>query len=361
MSINNIPTDSIDPTDPINPIDPTYPIDPSNNPADFMEPMDPTDPPINPIFTDFMNSNLSTDPNLPKPTTYCGTIAIIGRPNVGKSTLLNRLLGQKISITCRKPQTTRHQILGIKTVGNIQSLYVDTPGMHKTSTRAINKYMNRAAKSVMFDVDVVLFLIDSDKWTPEEDFILTQIQQLTGPVILVINKSDTVRHKTELLPWIEKLSKKHNFAAIVPISAKHGHHVENLEKVIHGYLPEAPFEFPENQVTNKSLSFLSSEIIREKLMRALGDELPYDITVEIEHIKDELGTMFDIAAIIYIERPSQKPIIIGKQGEKLKEIGRQSRMDLEALFKRKVFLRLWVKVKSGWADDDKLLQSLGYD
>ncbi len=298
--------------------------------------------------------------------TLCGTVAIIGRPNVGKSTLLNKILGQKISITCRKPQTTRHQILGIKTENNIQTVYVDTPGMHKTSTRAINRYMNRTARRMIFDVDVVIFLIDADKWTPEEDFILSEIKNAECPVILAINKSDTVRHKLELLPWIKTLSEKHNFTAIIPISGKHGHHLEDLEKIIHQNLPKQIFMFPEDQITDRSNKFLASEIIREKLMRFLGDELPYDITVEMDHMKEiekerGKGTMMDIAATIYVERPSQKPIIIGKEGEKLKEIGKQARLDLQVLFEKKIFLTLWVKVKSGWADDEKALQSLGYD
>lgn len=299
-------------------------------------------------------------------TTHCGTVAIIGRPNVGKSTLLNKLLGQKISITCRKPQTTRHQILGIKTEKNSQIIYVDTPGMHQNSTRALNRYMNRTAKSMIFDVDVVIFLIDTQKWTEEEDFILSELKNSEAPVILAINKIDSIRHQPELLPWLKTLSEKHNFTAIIPISAKQGHHLDSLEKVIREHLPQQEFIYPEDQITDRSFKFLTAEIIREKLMRTLGDELPYDLTVEINQIKEidkekGEGTMMDIAATIYVERPSQKPIIIGKDGEKLKEVGKEARLDLQKLFDKKIFLQLWVKVKSGWADDEKALQSLGYD
>ena len=333
-----------------------------------------------------MNTPENIPENIPennKPT-YCGTIGIIGRPNVGKSTLLNKILGQKISITCRKPQTTRHHILGIKTQDNIQAIYVDTPGLHQESEsakKAINKYMNRTARSIMFDVDILIFLIDSDKWTPEEDLILSQLSQLTCPVILAINKADLIKNKPELLPLIQKLSQKFKFTEIMPISAKHNQHLDQLEKIIHKLLPEQAFIYPEDQLTDKSDKFLAAEIIREKLMRSLGDELPYDLTVEIEHFKElekfekinnkdnknnknkeKIKIPFlDIAAIIYVERETQKPILIGAHGSKLKEVGTQARIDLENLLGKKVFLRLWVKVKSGWSNDEKALQSLGYD
>lgn len=290
----------------------------------------------------------------------CGTITVIGRPNVGKSTLINHILGEKISITCRKPQTTRHQILGIKTEGDVQCIYVDTPGMHKSGKRALNRYMNRSAKNTIFDVDCVAFLIDSDKWTDEEDFIVSELHKTESPVVLVINKVDMIKNKNELLPLIEKLSKKFKFADIVPVSAKHNKHLDHLETTFGKFLPYADFMFDEDQITDKSMRFIASEIIREKLMRTLGDEIPYDITVEIEHYKTE-KELIDIAAIIYVARSSQKAIIIGKNGGKLKEIGKQARIDIENMLDKKVFLRLWVKVKTNWADDEKSLQSLGYD
>lgn len=294
------------------------------------------------------------------PKTKCGTVTVIGRPNVGKSTLINHILGEKISITCRKPQTTRHQILGIKTEDEVQTIYVDTPGMHKNSKRALNRYMNRSAKNTIFDVDCVAFLIDADKWTEEEDFIVKELAKTDSPVVLVINKVDTLKNKAELLPLIENLSKKFDFADIIPVSAKHNQQLDHFQETIAKFLPYADFMFDEDQLTDKSMRFIASEIIREKLMRTLGDEIPYDITVEIEHYKEE-EKLTDIAAVIYIARASQKAIIIGKNGAKLKDIGKQARLDLEKLLEQKVFLRLWVKVKSNWADDEKSLQSLGYD
>lgn len=319
-----------------------------------------------------INHQEPTEPTKFTGPTYCGTIGIIGRPNVGKSTLLNKILGRKISITCRKPQTTRHHILGIKTKDNVQAIYVDTPGLHQESAnsgKAINKYMNRTARSIMFDVDILIFLIDSDKWTTEEDLILSQLAQLTCPVILAINKADLIKNKPELLPLIKNLSEKFKFTDIIPISAKHNQHLDHLEKIIQKLLPEQAFIYPEDQLTDKSQKFLAAEVIREKLMRTLGDEIPYDLTVEIEHFKTRethpeanlKPNLIDIAAIIYVERETQKPILIGAHGGKLKEIGTQARIDLENLFGKKIFLRLWVKVKSGWSDDEKSLQSLGYD
>lgn len=293
-------------------------------------------------------------------TKRCGYIAIIGRPNVGKSTLLNKILGQKLSITCRKPQTTRHQLIGIHTTDDVQAIFVDTPGMHKTSKKAINRYMNRAAKSVIHDVDVVLFLVEGKRWTEEEDWILQQLKTVEAPVVLVINKVDMIKDKGQLLPLLQDYSKRYDWADIIPISAKQGSQVEGLEKSLSKYLPINDFFYEEDQITDRSTRFLTAEIIREKLMRFLGDELPYDITVEIEHFKEQ-PKLTDIAAVIYVERATQKAIIIGYKGEKLKEIGQQARLDIEKLLERKIFLQLWVKVKSGWADDDKQLQSLGYD
>ncbi|MDF2939888.1 MAG: GTPase Era [Gammaproteobacteria bacterium] len=289
----------------------------------------------------------------------CGYIGIIGRPNVGKSTLLNAILGQKLSITSKKPQTTRHQILGIKTEDNVQAIYLDTPGMHKHQEKAINRYMNKAASSILHDVDVIVFMIEG-KIGPEEDWILERLKNVDCPVVLVINKVDLVKDKSELLPLIEAASKKLKFAEILPLSAQQKTQVEALEKSLAKYLPEQEFIYPEDQITNRSERFLAAEIIREKLMRSLGQELPYILTVEIDLFKEE-GGMYDIAATIYVERDGQKAIVIGAKGQKLKQIGTEARLDMQKLFNHKIHLQLWVKVRANWADDERMLRQLGYD
>jgi GTP-binding protein Era len=291
----------------------------------------------------------------------CGYVAIIGRPNVGKSTLLNRLLGQKISITCRKPQTTRHQILGIKTEGDVQAIYVDTPGIHRQQRKALNRYMNKAATSIVHDVNVIVWVID-EHWTDEENYILERLGKTEVPVILALNKVDKVKDKKALLPQLKVLYHKMSFADVIPISAKQGTQLDELEKSIAKHLPEEPFVFGEEEVTDRSMKFLSAEIIREKLMRNLGEELPYALAVEIEIFKDDPAEeQVYIAANIFIERASQKPIIIGKGGEKLKEIGREARLDIKELMGKRVHLELWVKIKQGWSDDERALRSLGYE
>ena len=292
----------------------------------------------------------------------CGYVALVGRPNVGKSTLLNRILGQKISITCKKPQTTRHQIMGIHTEGQVQTIYVDTPGMHiaeGTRDKAINHYMNDAAKQALRDVDVVVFLVDRTKWTAEDDLVLARLTYLECPVILAINKVDWLEDKSTLLPFIEEVSKKHNFDAIVPISALSGKKVNTLVAQIEKRLPEGEHFSPEDQVTDRSLRFLASELIREKIMRQLGEELPYSATVEIEQFKQE-GHILHIHALILVEREGQRKIIIGDKGNQLKLIGRDARLDMEKAFESKIMLNLWVKVKSNWSDDARALKSLGY-
>ncbi|HFE38201.1 MAG TPA: GTPase Era [Gammaproteobacteria bacterium] len=288
-----------------------------------------------------------------------GYISIVGRPNVGKSTLLNRILGQKISITSRKPQTTRHNILGIKTSEDAQMIYVDTPGMHLNVKNAMNQYMNRSANQTLHDVDVILFLIEGTKWIQEDEAVLRKFKDSTIPVILVINKTDVVTDKSALLPHLKALSNKMAFAEVIAVSAKTGKEVGALETIVKTYLQESEQFFPEDQITDRSSRFLASEIIREKLMRKLGQELPYAITVEIEQFKEE-GGLYDISAAIWVERKGQKAIIIGKKGENLKLIGRQARVDMEKLFEHKVFLQLWVKVKEGWSDNIRALRSLGY-
>lgn len=289
----------------------------------------------------------------------CGYVAIIGRPNVGKSTLLNRLVGQKLSITSRKPQTTRHAILGVKTTEQAQILYIDTPGMHIDAKRAMNQFMNRTALTALADVDVIAWLVNPGVWTRDDELILERLRGVKTPVILVINKIDEVADKGVLLPEIEALSGKREFSAIVPLSARKGTGVADFEATLVTYLPEAAALFPEDQLTDRSARFLAAEIIREKLMRRLGEELPYALTVEIEKFSEENGTAH-IYALVWVEREGQKGIIVGRDGNVLKEVGRAARQDMEKMFGCKVYLKLWVKVKRGWSDDARALQSLGY-
>lgn len=290
---------------------------------------------------------------------HCGYVAIIGRPNVGKSTLLNRILGQKISITAHKPQTTRHRVLGIKSAYNAQIIFVDTPGIHTDKKSALNRYMNRAATSSILDVDVILFLIEGLKWTDKDEYVLKMLSQSRIPVILVINKLDKIKSREDLLPHLNKLSGQYQFAQIVPVSARNGEGLEELEKIIINFLPESPPFFPLDQITDRSERFMAAEFIREKLMRSLGEEVPYALTVEVEKFED-LENLKRIHAVIWVSRDSQKGIIIGKQGRQLKSIGEQARKDMEQAFDCKVYLQLWVKVKEGWSDDERALRSLGY-
>ncbi len=292
---------------------------------------------------------------------HCGFIAIVGRPNVGKSTLLNYILGQKISITSRKPQTTRHRIMGVDTDGDYQAIFVDTPGLHIEEKRAINRLMNRAANSSLSDVNLVLFLVDGTTWTADDEMVLTKLAKSNFPVVLCVNKVDNIKDRNQVMMHMLDLSKKMEFVDIVPISAKHGKNVDVLRKHVREHLPKASHHFPEEYVTDRSQRFMASEIVREKLMRFTGDELPYSVTVEIERFDYNPDTDgFHINALILVERNGQKKMIIGKKGEKIKTIGREARLDMEALFERKVYLETWVKVKSGWADDERALRSLGY-
>ena len=292
-------------------------------------------------------------------TTRCGYVAIVGRPNVGKSTLLNHILGQKLAITSRKPQTTRHNMLGIKTEGDVQAIYVDTPGMHKSNEKALNRYMNKTASAALKDVDVVIFVVDRTKWTDEDQLVLERVQYVQGPVILAINKTDRIEEKADLIPHLQWLQGQLPNAEIVPISAQQGHNLEALEGLIAKHLPENDHFFPEDQITDRSSRFLAAELVREKIMRQLGAELPYQITVEIEEFKQQ-GKILHIHALILVERDGQKKIIIGDKGERIKRIGSEARKDMEVLFDSKVMLNLWVKVKGGWSDDERALRSLGY-
>lgn len=292
--------------------------------------------------------------------TRCGYIAIVGRPNVGKSTLLNHILGQKISITSRKPQTTRHRVLGIKTRDSVQAIYVDTPGLHRGQSRAINRFMNREATNSLRDVDVVVFVIEAGRWTEEDGWVLEQLRDRDVPVVLVINKVDKLEEKSALLPFIAERSESFDFAQLVPVSALRADNLDALEHALDGFLPEGPHFFDEDQVTDRSMRFLAAEIVREKITRQLGDELPYAMTVEIEEFKPD-AHVTHISAAIYVERDGQKKILIGKGGSRLKSIGSEARRDIEKLIDGKVMLNLWVKIKSGWSDDERALRSLGYN
>lgn len=289
----------------------------------------------------------------------CGYIALVGRPNVGKSTLLNRLLGQKISITSRRPQTTRHRILGIKTGKSAQFVYVDTPGMHHYSGRAINRHMNRAASMALEGVDVVVFLVEGLRWTADDALVLRQLESTRCPVILAVNKVDQIANKESLLPGLQALAGKRDFAEIIPLSATRGDNIAELEACVEALLPEAGPLFPQDQVTDRSERFLVAELVREKLFRKLGRELPYGLTVEIEAFR-QAEHIIHIHALIWVERQSQKHIVVGRQGGVLKEVGQQARKDIERLLDSRVNLKLWVKVKEGWADDERALRSLGY-
>jgi len=289
----------------------------------------------------------------------CGYIALVGRPNVGKSTLLNRLLGQKISITSKRPQTTRHRIIGIKTGSRSQQIYVDTPGLHQYSGRAMNRHMNRVATLALSDVDAVVFLVEGLRWTADDDLVLEKIGLVDCPVVLAVNKVDLIADKQSLLPGLQELSARHAFTRIIPVSASKGDNVAELEACVEALLPEAPPFYPEEQVTDRSERFLVAERVREKLFRSLGKELPYGLTVEVEQFRRE-ARIIHIHALIWVERQSQKNIVVGRQGRVLKSVGRQARLEIEELLGSKVNLKLWVKVKEGWADDERALQSLGY-
>lgn len=289
----------------------------------------------------------------------CGYVALVGRPNVGKSTLLNGLLGQKISITSHRPQTTRHRILGINTLEQAQIIYVDTPGMHPSKGKALNRAINRTAADTLHAVDVVAFVVEGTRWGDEDRWVLDKLKALAMPVILVVNKVDLLEDKARLLPHIQMLSGLHDFADIVPLSALQRDNLDRFEASVIRHLPAQPAIYPEDQITDRNERFLAAERVREKLFRKLGQEVPYGLTVEIERFQQE-GNLRRIHALIWVERDSHKAIVIGKGGGLLKEVGAEARRELEGLFGGKVFLQLWVKVKEGWADDERALRSLGY-
>ena len=306
------------------------------------------------------SSELSSKKVTRYPENYrSGYVAIIGRPNVGKSTLLNFILGCHLSITSKKPQTTRHRLLGIKTTATSQTVYIDTPGLHQNQKGAIHRYMNREAMTTLDDVDVIVFVVDRLKLTTEDEYAIDLLKNCQQPIILAVNKVDKIKDKEQLLPFMKQMSQRLNFAHVLPVSATKGSNIEELEKHIESRLNLSPPYFPEQQITDKSDRFLAAELIREKIMRLLGQEVPYAVAVEIEAFEEQ-ESIIKISAIIWVERANQKGIIIGHRGQQLKDIGKQARLSMETLYDKKVFVKLWVKVKDGWSDDERALKSLGY-
>lgn len=293
-------------------------------------------------------------------TLHCGFVALAGRPNVGKSSILNRLIGEKVSIVSRKPQTTRHQVLGIHQLPDAQIVYVDTPGLHGDARRAMNRYMNRTATTVLADVDVVVFVVEALQWTEDDELVLERIRSSGTPAIAAVNKVDRVEDKALLLPYLQELSQRHEFAEIVPVSARKGTGLDALEQLLKDGLPLSEPYYPREQLTDRGERFRAAELVREQLMRHLGQELPYATTVEIEQFQRD-GALLRIAAVIWVERPGQKAIVIGRQGSLLKRIGQEARREMERVFQSKVFLQSWVKVREGWSDDERALRSLGYE
>ncbi len=292
--------------------------------------------------------------------TRCGTIALSGRPNVGKSSLLNKLIGQKLSITAHKPQTTRHALLGISTLGETQFVYVDTPGIHGQAKRTLNRVLNKTASSAATGADVMVLVVQALTWTADDSLALEVVQRQGKPWILAVNKVDLVKPKERLLPWIQSLEGVDDAVTVVPISATKGDNIEVLQKEIEALLPFSEFMFDGEALTDRSSRFLASELVREQLTRFLSQELPYAISVEVEEFQQTDG-LARIASVIWVEKNSQKSIVIGKGGKTLKEIGSRARKEMEQLFGTKVHLQLWVKVKDGWSDDAAMIRNLGYE
>ena len=289
-----------------------------------------------------------------------GFIAVVGRPNVGKSTLINELIGQKLSITSHKPQTTRHRIHAIDTKTNYQMVFVDTPGIHIGNKKEINSYMNKTASSILSEADMILWLVEALRWTKEDQRVVEHLTKIKVPTILCVNKIDNLNNKDEILPYLKNLGEKFQANEVFPLSAFKKNHTNDLRKLILKHLPQQEALFDSDCITDRSQRFIVAEFIREKLMRNLSNELPYDLTVEIEEF-DLDGQMYRISARIFVEKPSQKTIVIGNKGKMLKKIGEESRVSIEGFLERKVFLELWVKVRQGWSNDKRILVSLGYD
>ncbi len=297
------------------------------------------------------------------PTHRAGHVAVIGRPNVGKSTLVNALVGAKVSIVSPRPQTTRHRLLGIATFPEGQLLLVDTPGIHREQKRAMNRLMNRAARGALEGVDVALLVVRAGQWDDEDTLAYDALKNAGLPVILVVNQVDRITDKTKLLPYLARVSDGRDFAGVHPVSALKRSGLEALTKTVLSQLPEQPPLYAEDEITDKSQRFLAGELVREQLMRQLGEELPYATTVEIERFVEEpspKGVLLRIGAVIWVERDGQKLIVIGKGGERLREIGMKSRLQMERLFGSKVFLETWVRVREGWSDDEAALRAFGY-
>jgi GTP-binding protein Era len=292
--------------------------------------------------------------------TRCGFVAVVGRPNVGKSTLINAILGSKVSIVTPKPQTTRHRILGVHMVGDCQIIFVDTPGLHRRAGKTMNRMMNRTAASALADADLVLFVIEANRWTVEDQDVLDRLKKTDAPVFALLNKIDKVHPREALLSVLEEMSARYDFAEVVPISAKFNDNLDRLVGLIPGYLPESPALYPEEMTTDRSEAFQIAEIIREKLTLLLRQEVPYGLTVQVEQLKEESGGL-SIDAVIWVERDSQKGIVVGKAGNVMKKVGRQARLELRERFGVPVHLELWVKVKDNWADSEKELLRLGYE
>ena len=288
-----------------------------------------------------------------------GTIAVVGRPNVGKSTLINSLVGAKVSIVSPRPQTTRHRLLGIATFPEGQLMLVDTPGIHGNQKRAMNRYMNRAARGAVSDVDAAILMIEAGRWVDDDALAYSALTESGVPCVLVINKVDKIPDKTKLFPFIAEVTTGREFASVHLISAMKRKGTEVLMKDLIAMVPESDPHYPEDEITDKSQRFLAAELVREQLMLRLGDELPYSATVEIEKFEED-GALLRIAAVIWLERESQKPIVIGKGGERMKAISTGARLGMERLFDRKVFLETWCRVREGWSDDEAALSRFGY-
>ena len=291
-----------------------------------------------------------------------GFVALIGPPNAGKSTLMNQLVGQKIAITSRKPQTTRHRILGIKTTANEQAVFVDTPGIHQAGDKTLNKVINKTAVNSLDGVDLVLFMMDDRGWDESIELAFSKLQRVSVPVFLIINKIDKIKDKSSLLPLLADSQSRYDFKEIIPLSAKSPRDVAKLWNVVLKALPAdgQGFGFPVDQLTDKSHRFMAAEFVREQIFRQLGQELPYSTAVEVNQFEQEEDDLLSMDATIWVDRKGQKGIIVGKNGAKLKEIGKRARLQMENLFGVKVYLSLWVKVRSGWADNASMLKSLGY-
>ena len=311
------------------------------------------------MLTQAMSTRASNAPAVPTAGQRCGLIAIVGKPNVGKSTLLNALVGQKISITSRKAQTTRHRITGMRTVGPTQYVFVDTPGFQTRHSNALNRSLNRTVVGAVNDVDLIVFVVEAGQFNQADAKVLSLLPANT-PAILLANKFDLIHRRAEIAPWLKEMQERHNFAEFVPMSANNARDVERLFGICDKYLPEQPWMYGAEELTDRSDRFMAAEIIREKLFRLTGDELPYTSTVIIDKYEEE-GNLRRVAATIVVERDGHKGMIIGEKGEKLKRIGTEARHELETLTGGKVFLEIWVKVRSGWADDDARVKTFGYE